>query len=1039
MKQHATQKLARTLALAMTLAFGASTLLATTEKTKQVALNEVQKVERKKNTAEKGSNRTTRNEAFLVATESRLLSEINKAITYLSGTAAKLRKKSTERLEMREKLLNLRLEAAVYHANEENRQYDKAWEAWDRGGRKGPEPKLSDAKSKGQWVALAEDAKTMLAEYPRAKTADNTLFNMGLAYNFLKKEKDAARIFSQLISQYPNSQKAGDAYFALGDFYFDKTDFRNAQTNYKNALKFRQARSYGWALFKLGWCNYNLQNYRGALAYWKQAVAEQSRVGKKGLALKEESLRDMVFGFAELRQVEPAIAYYRANGGEKFIGKFLILLSQVFSDQGQYGQAIQVLKRYQQVDPTGEEVPNTQKEIISLNFELQRMAAVWVELARFPKLFGPGSRWAEKNKGNKQLYTETQQMIKEQILYYAKIVHKNSQKDDNKKGYVEAIKGYTLYLKSYPKSKEVAEVKYNMADIYYFAKQFKEAGQLYRDICLMGKDKALIYDAKTGKGISIHKDSAEYMLDSYNRKFNAELTKMLKGKPDFEKGAPKPLSEDAKNFIKSCGYYSKWYPNEKKNVKTCDTFIAAIYYQSQDKKMAMKYLWMMAKKYPGTTEGNKAVEDLIPLYGKDKKGLEKAIAELRKIPAYSKGKLGEKLDDLGDGLAIDSITADKNACSRAKKAEEFYKKKPSRKDAPKLVYNAGLDWLKCGKITEAIAAYNIVIKKFPTSEGAQPALLDVAQIEERKLDLGAAASSYYDYAKKYPKDAKAIAALAKSCELQAALNSGSAVATCLTFAATDQNNAKIVFNRMVHAAFSAGDEGRLNSLIATYDGKFKLSPEERIATYALVYNINKGAGGAAASAGSKIMGIFQQAGGNVQGEALRAVGALVFRNVNGALAKFQAMKLKGGTVEALAASKDAKIAAVGQLQAQYAQVLQTKDSFWGVAALYQIGFAFEQLAKDLEDPPEIKGETKDNVAKFLAPQAIQAKGEAKAFYSKALEAVQQMFVYNEWAAKALSGLARINGKNINFDDLIVKPDFLGAEVPENVASALKGG
>jgi hypothetical protein len=78
------------------------------------------------------------------------------------------------------------------------------------------------------------------------------------------------------------------------------------------------------------------------------------------------------------------------------------------------------------------------------------------------------------------------------------------------------------------------------------------------------------------------------------------------------------------------------------------------------------------------------------------------------------------------------------------------------------------------------------------------------------------------------------------------------------------------------------------------------------------------------------------------------------------------------------------------------------------------------------------------VVKQLAGDAKSARGEAKVFYAKALDAVSRFLVYNEWAARSLSGMARIQGKTIYFDDLIVKPDFLGAEVPENIAQAVKG-
>src|SRR5262249_4254359 len=149
-----------------------------------------------------------------------------------------------------------------------------------------------------------------------------------------------------------------------------------------------------------------------------------------------------------------------------------------------------------------------------------------------------------------------------------------------------------------------------------------------------------------------------------------------------------------------------------------------------------------------------------------------------------KGKLGEKLTDLDDGLKKDDIKADKNACTRAKKEEDFYKKKPAAKDAPNLIFNAGLDYVKCGHIPDAIAAYMVVLSKFPASPGAKDALLDVAKLQENRLELAQAATMFARFAQKYPKEKESVAALAKACELSAALNAEGAVNTCLAFAGT---------------------------------------------------------------------------------------------------------------------------------------------------------------------------------------------------------------------------------------------------------------
>ena len=1007
----------------------------TTDKTDKVDLSEIKEEKRQSKKVEKAQSRLGRNEAILRTTEVRLLSEISKAINFLSKQAARMPRKSPTRLEMKDRLVNLRLEAAVNQSMQEQNRYDQAYDAWERGGRKGVEPRVDESRSQEQWQRLAEDATSLLEEYPRSKNADITMFNMGVAYGFLRREKDAARVFSQLIAKYPNSQKAGDAYYQLGEFYFQRADFRNATNNFRNALKFKQANTYAWSLFRLGWCSYNLSQYQQALAYWKQTVVESVRAGNKGVGLKEEALRDMVFAFAELRMIDPAIAYYRRNGGEKFIGRFLKLLSDTFSDQGRYAEAINVLKRYQQVEPYDLEGPQTQKDIIALFYELNRLPNVWQELERFPRLYGAGSRWAMRNSQKKEELKQAQDLIQSQILYYAKITHKNAQKDNNQRLNAEAIRGYTLYLKYYPKSKEVAEVKYNMADIYYFTKNFREAGRLYREIALMGKDKAVIYHPK-GKPEDVHKKSADYMLDAYHDQFEPELKAMLKVKPDFKR-PPRPLSQDAKNVISACAIHQKFYKDDKKAVRACDILITEIHYRSGNKKLAIKYLWHIAKTYPGTKEGDGAVENIISLYADDKKGLERAIAEIRKIPAYRSGKIGTKLKDLEYGVAVDVAKSEKNACARAKKFEDLYKRDPKSPDAFKLINNAGVDYIACGKIDEGIAAYMIVIRQFSTSPAAKVALLEVAKLSENRFDLGKAAGFYTEFYKKYPKEKEALGSLAKACELQAAVDIQSAISTCLNFAQFDGQNAKVVFLRLLRGAFAAGDSARVASTISNMESRLPLTPAEKILAYSLLLRSGDGQNTYSAQAAQVILSNYQKSGGNVQGEALRAVGSLLFKQAVPAIARFKQYKLRGGTVDTLQASIKQKVDALAAVQQAFDQVLAIKDAYWGVAAFYQLGYARELIADDLENPPQIQGATQAEVVAALAKDAKEARDGATKFYNLALESVQKYIVYNEWAAKALSGLQRNSGKPVSFDDLIVRPDFIGAEVPSNIANAVK--
>ena len=1003
---------------------------------KESGVNVVERKIEKGGSERKNSTTYTKSQAFFVATEQKLSSEIGKTIQYLQKLEPKTPAQSPERLRILEQLLNLNLELGLYESNDEFRSYDEAFERWDGGGRRGPEPKLSSSKSQGQWRVVLSRAENLLRQFPRARNADETMFNLAVAFQFLKREKDAARTYTQLITKYPNSPKAGDAYFQLGDFYFDKLNFRAATNNYKQALRYKRSKGYAWSLFKLGWCSYNLGDYPKSLEFWKATVANGRQSDEKSIAgLRDEALRDMVYSFAELRQVEPAISYYRSNGGEKYIGQFLLLLSNVFTDQGQYGEAISTLRRFQQVAPTSLDAPEAQKDILSLTYELGRWNTLWAELESFPKLYGAGSQWETANQASRQEVLETQALIKDQILYYAKVTHKSAQKNDDVRVYREAMKGYILFLRFYPKANEIPEIKYNMADIEYILKDYRTAGRLYLDVALLGKDKAVIVSAAGKKSVNVHAPAARYMLDAYYLDFEPELKRLIKLKPDFTK--PGKITEKAGNFIKGCGYYQGWYPEDRKNLKTCDLYVTEIYYRLGDRPMALKYLTNIAWKYPNDKEGPEAVESLIPLYKGDRKGLLETADKLLKVPAYQKGPLGEKLRALRRAAEIEEVAKMDDPLKRAKAYEDQARKMPNDPDADKLVYNAAVDYTKAGAIPQAIAMHVVILKNYPKSQQARESLLQVAKLKDHRLELESAADFYSEYAERYPKEKEALPALGRSCELLAANESPKATKVCLELAKFDQEGAKAMFSRLIRSAAYAGNFERLNGLVTNFFAKFKLTPDEKILAAHSIYRTSGGKGTEAIKAVTEITKAYQGSGGKISGEALRCVGEIAFKRAYAEVPKYESVKLAGGSVDALAASIDRKAGGLEKVKRAMDSVISTKDSYWGVAALYENGKAYDGLAVEMENPPAIKGASIDDVKKKLAPQAQAARQQAAGFYKIAIDTMGKFHVYNDYSRRVISASAKANGSKVVMEDWVEVPDLVGSEVSESVASEIR--
>jgi len=348
-------------------------------------------------------------------------------------------------------------------------------------------------------------------------------------------------------------------------------------------------------------------------------------------------------------------------------------------------------------------------------------------------------------------------------------------------------------------------------------------------------------------------------------------------------------------------------------------------------------------------------------------------------------------------------------------------------------------YIEAGDIQKAVAAYGMIVSKYPKSAQAKDSLLEMAKISEKLLDFDRAASYFAEFAKRHPEAKEAPITLARSCSLLIAIDSPKALASCGAYIkSAPQNSIDEVQKMIVNAEREKQHDLMVNLIRNHYLSKYKLTPNQKIIAY---YRILRSAesGPLAQDAIANIERTFAGSSDAVSGEALRYVGSIVFRRATGAGPKFQAVRLAGGSVDRLAASIGNKEKALAALEETYQKVVKTKDSYWGVAALYQLGNASEQFAADLQDPPEINGAPKADVIKELLPRVKLLKERALKYYLSGQEIMSKYSVYNEWSVKTISGILRVKGDKVAFDDWVIAPDFLGAEVPQGMVASLRGG
>jgi hypothetical protein len=77
----------------------------------------------------------------------------------------------------------------------------------------------------------------------------------------------------------------------------------------------------------------------------------------------------------------------------------------------------------------------------------------------------------------------------------------------------------------------------------------------------------------------------------------------------------------------------------------------------------------------------------------------------------------------------------------------------------------------------------------------------------------------------------------------------------------------------------------------------------------------------------------------------------------------------------------------------------------------------------------------EDVRAQLEPKRQEIAKSMKATYAEAMTLVTKFRVYNEWAPRVVTAVARMEGRRLAFKDVVPMPDFIGADAPE---AALQG-
>lgn len=513
----------------------------------------------------------------------------------------------------------------------------------------------------------------ILRNYPRYQRADEAVFYLGMALQDTGKKEDAVKQFITLTKRYPESGYVPDAYVNIGEYYFDTNNAYKALLAYKKATAYRESSKYSFALYKLGWCYYNVGEYGKSIDTMKSVVAftQTQNQEQKAIQLQDEALKDLVRFFADAGEMSEAYEYFNKLGKKELIRDMLKRLATMYFEQGKFEQTIQTYRRLINENPQSPDNPDYQAEIIKAYKKIGKKEETLQEIDRLLKTYGKQSAWARANASNQDAVDSAEVSIEKNLRQVAVEYHNQARKLGSgagaKETYALAEKAYSVYLEEFPGSSHVYEVRYAFGELLYKLKKFDGAYEQYMAVVKL--------DPK-GKHSRFCAESSIFAAEEMVKKDGTAQMNRASGKVD-KNVQPAELTDNEQKLIDACSQYAKLYPGDQKTKNAIYKSGYLLYNKYRFTEAADQFN-LVIKMDPKSSEAETAANLIL-----DSFAIKEDYANLKKNSKiyYEQDGLGstkfksgvyEIYQRASFQLIVESFKADKDELKAAKGYEAFY-------------------------------------------------------------------------------------------------------------------------------------------------------------------------------------------------------------------------------------------------------------------------------------------------------------------------------------------------------------------------------
>lgn len=228
------------------------------------------------------------------------------------------------------------------------------------------------------------------AQARQQQASDQELFQRAGTLWDRSQYKEALKVYKHLIKVYPTSKYVPDAYLAFGEFYFDQAKLKKALMAYKKVAEFKDSVVYPYALYKMGWCYYNAQEFDRALEQFVTVVKlyeKQERATGVKTKLRREALNDTVLVYSHDQKANAAPVFFKRLA-PKEAGSLLVKLGGIYYGAGKYKEAVLIYQHLLVKEQCSPQELLYQQKIVDCSVRMGKKSLTVQEVGRLVVLFG---------------------------------------------------------------------------------------------------------------------------------------------------------------------------------------------------------------------------------------------------------------------------------------------------------------------------------------------------------------------------------------------------------------------------------------------------------------------------------------------------------------------------------------------------------------------------------------------------------------------------------------------------------------------------